>query len=186
MTLVEAILSMLVATQPFYLDRETVDERTERMKVIATSIVQATEESTCTGEFKQEGCKVKFRGKPEELIVGLFTVAKFETHFAKHVHEDKCRKWECDAGRAKGLFQIHVSKTVPAELWSKIGGESEESTLLSARAAAAMWSRAWQCGSLEKAFSGYITSYCRANDEGKRRAKDYRLNLEVFRRLMRK
>lgn len=184
MSMFEVILSMLIALQPFHKDVEESEARKARMAVIAVSIVQATEEATCTGVFEKDGCKPKFKGKPDELAVGLFTIAKFETRFAKHVHEDQCRPWECDAGRAKGLFQIHASKTVPIELWKQLGGTSQEATLLSTRAAAVMWSRAWQCGSLARSFSGYITSYCRATGEGERRAKDYLANLGRFRQLM--
>jgi hypothetical protein len=182
MTMFEAILSMLVAMQPFHKDKEVPEERSVRMAVIASSITQATEEATCTGTFATPDCKPKFKGKPDELAMGLFTIAKFETRFAKHVHEDKCKPWECDVGRAKGLFQVHVSKTVPRDVWEQLGGTSPEATLQSARAAATMWSRAWQCGSLDRAFAGYMTSYCLATVEGKRRAKDYLSNLEKYRR----
>lgn len=184
MQMFEVILSMLTALQPFHKDVEAPEARKARMAVIATSIVQATEEATCTGAFEKDGCKPKFKGKPDELAIGLFTIAKFETRFAKHVHEDKCKPWECDAGQAKSLFQVHVTKTVPRDVWLKIGGTSPEATLLSARAAAAMWSKAWQCGSLARAFAGYMTSYCQATGAGETRAKDYLANLGRYRRLM--
>jgi hypothetical protein len=184
MTMFTVILGMLNALRPFHMDAEAADARNARMTVIASSIAQATEEATCTGAFAKDGCVPKFKGKPEELAMGLFTIGKFETRFAKHVHEDKCRPWECDAGQAKSLFQVHVTKTVPRDVWVRLGGTSQESTLQSARAAAAMWSRAWQCGSLDRAFAGYMTSYCQATEAGETRAKDYLANLGRYRQLM--
>lgn len=183
MTMFEAILSMLVATQPFHQDKEAPEQRSVRMAVIASSITQATEEATCTGTFAVSDCKPKFKGKSDEIAMGLFTIAKFESRFAKHIHEDKCKPWECDAGEAKSLFQVHVTKTVPREVWERLGGTSPEATLQSARAAAAMWSQAWQCSSLARAFAGYMTSYCLAIGEGETRAKDYLANLGRYRRL---
>lgn len=184
MQMFEVILSMLTALQPFHKDVEEPEARKARMAVIAASITQATEEATCTGASAKDGCKPKFKGKPDELAIGLFTIAKFETRFAKHVHEDRCKPWECDVGRAKSLFQVHITKAVPVEVWRRLGGTSPEATLQSARAAAAMWARAWQCASLDRAFAGYMTSYCRATPEGERRAKDYLVNLGRYRRLM--
>ncbi|MFA5052824.1 MAG: hypothetical protein WC565_02100 [Parcubacteria group bacterium] len=184
MTMFTVILGMLNALRPFYMDVESADARNERMTVIALSIAQATEEATCTGAFAKDGCVPKFKGEPEELAMGLFTIGKFETRYAKHVHEDKCRPWECDTGLAKSLFQVHVSKTTPREVWVRLGGTSQESTLLSARAAAASFSWAWQCGSLDRAFAGYMTSYCQTIKAGKERANDYLANLRRYRRLM--
>jgi hypothetical protein len=184
MTMFTAILGMLNALRPFHMDAEDVVARNARMTVIASSIVRATEEATCTGEFSKDGCVPKFKGKSEELAIGLFTIGKFETRFAKHVHEDRCRPWECDVGQAKSLFQVHVSKIIPINVWLRLGGTSPEATLLSARAAAAMWSRAWQCGSPDRAFAGYMTSYCQATRAGETRAKDYLSNLGRYRQSM--
>jgi len=184
MSIFTAILVMLRALQPFHMDVESADARDARLEVIAWSIAQASKEMTCSEEFEKDGCVPKFKGKPEELAMGLFTIGKFEARFAKHVHEDKCRPWECDVGQAKSLFQVHVTKTVPRNVWVQLGGTSKKSTLLSARAAAAMWSRAWQCGSLDRAFAGYMTSYCQATEAGETRAKDYLANLGRYRQLM--
>jgi hypothetical protein len=52
----------------------------------------------------------------------LIVIAWHETHFARYVHEGRCSdgprgKYECDSGRARGLFQIHNARgfDVPAD-----------------------------------------------------------------------
>lgn len=179
MTMFETVLTMLLAMQPFHKDRETYEERVARMTIVASSITQAVEETTCTGSAAKAECKPRFKGSPEELAVGLLTIAKFETRLAQHIHEGNCGPRECDGGRAKSLFQVHV----PQDLWEQIEGTSLEATLQSARIAATMWSRMWQCRSLDRAFAGYMTSYCQTTRQGSIRAQDYLVNLAKYRRL---
>ena len=173
-TFASVLLVMLEALTPFHRDHESPNQRHARMVVISNSIARATEEA-----------KTSFKGQPEELAMGLFTIGKFEARFALHVHADLCKPWECDVGKAKSLFQVHVSKTVPREVWATLGGTSQEATDRSAMAAASMWARAWRCGTPERAFAGYMSSHCGLKLSGAReRAIDYQANLKRFRQLM--
>jgi hypothetical protein len=183
MTLV--LLAMLKQLTPFHLDTEDAAEREVRLTTLAAGMTKVVEFATCTGDHADDSdCKRTFKGKPEELAVGLYTIGKWESGFAQHIHEDKCRIkiGECDGGDAKSNFQVHATGPVSLVLWRQIGGTDQRSTELAAWAATLMWSNAWRCGSVERAFSAYATSRCDADYPGApKRAAEYRKFLVDYR-----
>lgn len=183
MTLV--LLAMLKQLTPFHLDTEDVAEREARLTTLAVGMTKVAEFATCTGDYEDDSdCKRTFSGSPVELAVGLYTIGKWESYFAQHIHEDKCRIHigECDGGRAKSNFQVQATGPVKLLLWQQIGGTDERSTKLAAWAATLMWSRAWRCGTPERAFAAYATSRCDADYEAAElRAAEYRKFLANYR-----
>lgn len=183
-TISTIIFAMLITLQPFHHDKETPEARRARLEVVATSIEKAVDRATCKGDYALETCIPIFKGRPEELAVGLFTIGKFETHYAKHVHEGKCHRWECDNGKAVGVFQVHKSKVVPFDEWNSSIGTSQEANDASAWAATKIWVRSLGCGTIDRAFAGYMSSHCSALVSGAlTRANDYELNLRWFKSL---
>jgi hypothetical protein len=77
-----------------------------------------------------------WRGTKRELATLLLTVAWHETHFSLRIHEGNCKPYECDHGRARSLWQLHVHASLPKETWLSLAGVDIESTRRAAREAA--------------------------------------------------
>jgi len=183
-TIAPILLTMLIGLQPFHADKEQPEARRTRLAMVASSIEKAVDRATCKGDFALDTCIPIFKGQPEELAVGLFTLGKFETHYSRHVHEGRCKPWECDHGKAVGVFQVHKNKIVPIEEWKASVGTSQEANDASAWAAAKTWILSLGCGTIDRAFAGYMTSHCSALVSGAMlRANDYRSNLRWFKKL---
>lgn len=181
MTLV--ILGWLNSLQPHYLDTESAEDRSARMTRIADGITIATEIATCSGDFAgRDDCRPLFKGKPEELAVALYMIAKYESAFAEHIHAGRCRIkiGECDAGRARGMWQVHKTGLV-WKVWDRLEGTDKRATATSALAGAKVWARAWNCGTPETAFAAYATSHCnRPFIQATERADSYRAALARY------
>ncbi len=52
----------------------------------------------------------------------LITIGAHESHFSIRIMRGECKKWECDRGRAKGMFQIH-SNTLNRDSWALQDGD---------------------------------------------------------------
>lgn len=181
-----ALHSMLVSLGPHSLDTEAPEARVDRMMVLASAIHTTVEEFTCTGAHAVDSCTRQFRGHPDELAMGLFTIGRFESYFSQHVHEDRCRVdiGECDFGRAKSNFQVQATSIVPLEVWRTLGGTDQDSTDRAARAAATVLAKSWHCGSPRRVFRGYATSRCDGQlKDAQARADFYTRKLAEYRRL---
>lgn len=75
-------------------------------------------------------------GSPRELAMLMLTVAWHETRFSLRIHEGNCRPFECDQGRARGLWQLHAQASIPRERWLGLAGLDLEATRNSAQEAA--------------------------------------------------
>lgn len=161
MTLQALLLAVLMTLPPWYQDakKEEPSARAARMEVIAYGIATAVGRATCR-VVKDPKCKPVWLRSEEEL--GLLLVMKgwWESRFALHIHQDKCRVkiGECDAGRAKSPWQLQMSLSLPSKDWSRIGGVDKTSTMLAASAAAVVLVRSYgRCKTLEGAISLYAT-----------------------------
>jgi hypothetical protein len=158
-TITAALLALLFALPRYHQDTESEMQRVARLTTVASSIALVSERATCTGAYaSKEGCKAFWPGSVKELQRLLITQAYFETGLAQHVHEGRCRRNECDGGRARGLWQVQRSGLVPWEQWERIKGADEASTRISAYYAARALSRGYnKCGTIEGAIAIYAT-----------------------------
>lgn len=84
------LTTILMSLPSFYEDKESSQEREDRMTVIATAITNTAFEATCS--INTEECVPVFNGTNQELAIGLVTVGFWESRFAEHIHKNKCRR----------------------------------------------------------------------------------------------
>jgi hypothetical protein len=117
---------------------EAHEAREARMHTVATAVADASEELTC---YKQDRCKRRWPGPPQELALVLATIAWHESGLDLDVHAGQCKPHQCDPvhrrgqpvrHRAAGLWQIHSNALVPPPVWERLKGTGEEPTRLSA------------------------------------------------------
>lgn len=161
MTLQHVVLAVLLSLPPWYEDRkkESQGARETRLALIAESIVKATDRATCHEDTSEE-CKPKWTAGRESLAIMLVNLAWWESRLALHVHQNRCRVLigECDAGRARSIWQLQISRQVELERWSRIAGTSRTATGEAASAAADVLSMAHaRCKTLTGAISMYAT-----------------------------
>jgi len=165
-TILAALLSLPPAVYPRGLAPETAAEREARLRTVAVAIDTAAREATC--EHAGEGACVRvWPGEADEAAALLVSIAWFESKLMLHVHQDRCRRDECDAyvtrwgvvHRARSLWQVQSSRVVPASLWRQIGGTGLRETTMAARAALLVLGAAEsRChAGLVGAVSGYAT-----------------------------
>jgi len=89
-------------------------------------------------------------GSDRELAALMLTVAWHETKLSLRIHAGTCRRWECDRGRARGLWQMHAEATSSTIAWHALTGIDPASTrLAAAEAARALVRSRRMCRSLE-------------------------------------
>lgn len=182
----EVLLAALLSLQPWVGDAESAEDRATRLEVVAEAIEAAVLRATCQvsatgtpisglgagegaavpgsaaavleGAAEAEPCRRLWAGDPELLGFLLVSQARFETHLALHVHQGRCRKAECDGGRATGLWQLHAGPHLSREIWRTLAGTDLGSTSRSAWYAAVALSRGYnQCRSTEGAVGLFAT-----------------------------
>jgi hypothetical protein len=158
-----ALVVVLLGFPPYYRDSESGEARAARMTTVAQSIEAASYEATCTGPFTTaESCEPVWAGTREDLEVLLVIEGEFETHFARHVGEGRCQRWECDAGRARHYWQNWVNPWVSRETWRELEGVGFVPTTRAAVAASSVLGEGLKrCRSIEGAISFYARSSCR-------------------------
>jgi len=179
----DLVLAALLALVPWYGDVEEAG-RDARMATIATAIVEASNEATCHGRDAE--CKPAWPGTREELAALLVTLGWYESRFARHVHANQCKPFECDetiirdpkTGRitrryfaARSPWQVHWSGPTRAH-WKKIRGLDLDSTRHAARAATAVLVGArGKCRTLEGTIANYATGRSCKWSQAKQRAR---------------
>lgn len=139
--------------------RHDIDEparKTDQLRIVASSIVLATE-------------AVKWPGGPRELAALLLTTGQHESYWELAVGEGNCRPGMCDRdrnGRARAVsyWQLHANPwTLPQERWERLAGLGLEPTTLAAIEAARALKRArGMCGAdVRKVLSAYAGLGCR-------------------------
>jgi hypothetical protein len=91
-------------------------QKREQAALIASAISHAAENA--------EG----WPGSKRELATLLLTVAWHETRLSLRIHDGRCKPFECDHGRARGLWQLHKHASLPRERWLTVAGLDEQST----------------------------------------------------------
>ena len=143
MNFIKYITAILLSFEPSYSDKETWDERSARMEVIATAIDDASSKATCSDKYVAPDCEKTWPQSKKSIALLLVTKGFWESRFAKNVHEGKCRKFECDAytvngnrlHKARSPWQIQRTGLVSKEEYAKMNSSSLENTTLSANVA---------------------------------------------------
>lgn len=193
------ILAILMALPAFHSDKETNEEREVRMTTIATAIGHSCYAATCSGKYDTKECEPIFKGSINECGAALVTIGFWESRFAKHIHEGKCRKggfvktsygkkWvkgECDETvifdvhgnlirqyfKSKTVYQMQWDKGINA-WWRVMDGTSQNQTNNATWAAMNKWSRCWP-NKPQKAFMCYAGTKSTAWSGGPKRAHFY-------------
>ncbi len=126
MNLTAYLISAILSLPTYHEDagEQLKAQKRAQTELIATAVAQAAENAR------------GWPGSPRELAVLLLTVAWHETRFSLRIHEGRCRPYECDHGKARGLWQLHMHASLPRERWITVAGLDAESTLSAAREAA--------------------------------------------------
>lgn len=170
MNTVQYVLMVLLSLPGAYHDKETFEQRVERMSVVARAIGDASARATCTDRFDKPECERIWSGPRKQLALLLVTKAWWESRLAKNVHEGKCRKFECDATklangttvfRARTIWQMQKTSLVTTQEWNTMVGTDFEATRTAAWAATRILARGKnKCGSTFGAMSFYGRSRC--------------------------
>lgn len=138
-------------------------ERHARMSTIAMSVADASDRASCTGRWEAvPDCKRMWYGDPTDLAMGVLALGWHETRYSKHVHEGRCKPWECDpyvradgtiGHKAHGPWQIHSW----AQGWSKMTNTSYAATYTGAFAAATSISSGY--GTCRGSYRGAVSRY---------------------------
>ena len=117
--------------------------RAERLGRVAVSIERAVARATCNGAAPD--CVAEWpTTEGRELALLLVALGWHETRFARHVHENRCRSYECDPYsykgtlyfRARGPWQVQLAtRFVSQRQWLAIRGSDQASTDAAAWAA---------------------------------------------------
>jgi hypothetical protein len=125
-TLTAYLISAILSLPTFHEDigEQLVAQKRAQAELIASAVAEAAEKSR------------GWPGSQRELAVLLVTIAWHETRFSLRIHDGHCRPYECDHGRARGLWQLHVHASLPRERWLTVAGLDPVSTLNGATEAA--------------------------------------------------
>lgn len=134
---------ILLSLEPSYSDKETWEERSARMELIATAIDDASSRATCADKYDMPDCEKTWIKDKKTLGLLLVTKGFWESKFAQNVHDGKCRVYECDAykvngkvrHKARSIWQIQKTGLVNKDEYAKMGSSSLESTTISANVA---------------------------------------------------
>lgn len=176
------LILFLLSLPAYFGDRENYAERYERVETLASAIDSATLESTCTGPFEgADWCEPVWGGTREELAALLVSIGFYESTFARHVQSGECRSWECDLGRAHGIYQQRVGPWLTHEEAEALKGTGYMSAVLASVAASRVLGAGLKrCRSAEATIAFYGVHRCRW-DGAASRLQVYRRALAAFR-----
>ncbi len=107
---------------------ETRDQTMARLRPTASGIHQAAQRSTCYGRVE---CKRVWQSSTKSAMAVLITTGWWESRFAQHVIDGKCRKWECDPvkladgtifHKSAGAWQQQVAGPILLKEWKLLPG----------------------------------------------------------------
>ena len=157
-----AIASILETYEPWWQDlKEEPVARKARLLLLATAQVEAVDHMTCAGKWEGTDCVKKFDADPLELYALLLTAGWWETRYNSRIHAGNCGEDECDGGRARGVYQVHLNGTYPEEIWYHAEGDDFDSTLNATEAAAYSLSSAWKACKKRAGTKGVWAAYGR-------------------------
>lgn len=159
------LLAVLLDFVPNH-EREPDLHRVARFRVVANAVYAASLRATCTDS--DPGCVRIWPGSVRSLEAMLLTLGWYESGFTQRIHAGRCRKGECDGGRATSLWQLQASGKLPLPEWRELAGTSEEATERAAWAAARALSVArascpsaggWERGTIARYATGRSCSW---------------------------
>lgn len=168
---------------------EEEEHRAWRIDNVARGVALAADLATCTGDWRdEEDCEPAWPVERKlELVGALISQGWWESRYAQHVHEGRCRVHigECDGGKARSPWQIQTSALVTDVEWYDMLGAGEEPTEIAARCAARILAVGLKrCGSLEGAISSYATGRtCKWSKAADRVRHARRMTEELTRRI---
>jgi hypothetical protein len=151
------ILSALLSL-PVYKEDVNDDRKHAQLKMIAEAIAQVSSES-------------KWPNRKQHAAL-LIAIAYHETGLSLRIHAGNCKPYECDGGRARGLWQLHSNAYVPPPIWYELAGLDFGRTRASALEASRALNRAyWMCArhdgdKVAMALTAYAGLGCRATWKG--------------------
>lgn len=145
--MLEKALLVALSSLPIYKeDQGKIEEKQAQFRDISTGTAQAVDE-----------LKSRWPGTPEELGAVTIEVGYAETGYSLRIQNDGCYSWECDHGRALGLFQMHREAVSHPVLWKYLPGLDWPSVELSTREAVLALTKARKrCMSLEQAGNDWV------------------------------
>jgi hypothetical protein len=178
MNFAQYLLLVLLSLPGAYHDKETWDERVERMTVVADAVDEVASRATCSERYNDPSCEKVWPRSKKELALLLVTKAWWESRFALNVHEGNCRDFECDAyktrsgriiHRARTLWQIQMTGLVKRTEWDSMVGTDFESTRMAAWVATRIMSNAMnRCRTIYGTISSYALNRCEWSGAGVR------------------
>jgi hypothetical protein len=165
-TLIAIVTSILLTFAPWHGTKEDPAAREERSRMLASSMVLMVDYASCSNDYDGDPeCQRVI--KPElrlPLLARLIAVGKFESAYALHIHEGRCRTHigECDGGRARSPWQFQAVPAVYGvrikDFWHAYRGADQQSTDGAAYAAALILARSYEnCRTWEGAIGQYAT-----------------------------
>lgn len=112
-----AVLAALLARPVYREDVGVPDEKRAQLELVAPAIAEAS------------------NGDPF-IAALLIAVGDAETHWSLRIWRNECRPFECDRGRARGLWQSHKNNYLSAADWALLGTATGDGTRLGAERAA--------------------------------------------------
>jgi hypothetical protein len=103
--------AMLASLPPWY---EDVNEegRNERLTVIAESEAAGVGRAMApTCGDPTPFCRPYWSGDAVVLVAGVTAEGFWESRFSRHVHEGRCKPWECDAWKRRDGTVLHRSRS---------------------------------------------------------------------------
>ena len=107
---------------------ETRDQTMHRLRPTASAIHAAAQRATCYGRVE---CKRHWAWSANEAMAALVTTGWWESRFAQHVIDGKCRPYECDPvklpdgtilHKAAGAYQQQAAGLISVSEWKKLPG----------------------------------------------------------------
>jgi len=168
-TTIQYILMILLSLPASSYDKESPEERKDRMETLARAIDDASSRATCTERFDKPTCEPIWKSNKKQLVLLLITKAWWESRLAQNVHEGNCRKDECDATkingvivhRARTIWQMQKTGLVKRDEWKTMVGTDFKATRTAAWVATRILARAKKvCHTPYGTLSWYGRSRC--------------------------
>ncbi len=137
-----AILAALNSLPIYKEDQGKTELKAAQFETLSTALAQSVDEH-----------RNAWIGSPEQLAGVTLTVGYAESGYSLRIQAGDCYAWECDRGRARGLFQMHQSAVQGQHpiLWIALPGLDVGSVELSVdQVVRALIRSRKQCGSLER------------------------------------
>ena len=176
MSLTTYLLTAIASLPIFHEDvgEKFATQKHDQAQMIASAIEKAVEQST------------EWPDSPRELAALMLTVAWHETRLSLRIHDGLCKPHECDNGRARGLWQLHVHRSLPRERWLQVAGFPPENTTRAAQEAAIALVRSRRmCAVATRGrdwLGATLTAYAGGGCGG--RLPDVKARIKTYRRLL--